>query len=168
VSKCPSYFVCFRPNLFPPPRTVSICKSTHNSAKTYRTGPVFSVPCVFPRFSCCPPILRPSCLSLRTPSIRNASRLAPLRRWKSQKIPRPRQNYDRVCIEKETVAVELLQSIFSCGRHIDRTFFFFQLCTICYQLYFPCTKIGERVRFSEWYTTFSLSWKTKTIDIILE
>jgi len=43
VSKCPSYFVCFRPNLFPPPRTVSICKSTHNSAKTYRTGPVFSV-----------------------------------------------------------------------------------------------------------------------------
>jgi len=165
VSKCPSYFVCFRPNLFPPPRTVSICKSTHNSAKTYRTGSVFSV--------CIPAFLLLSSYSLpflplSSHSVDPKCRLAPLRRWKSQKIPRPRQNYDRVCIEKETVAVELLQSIFSCGRHIDRTFFFFQLCTICYQLYFPCTKIGERVRSSEWYTTFSLSWKTKMIDIILE
>lgn len=78
-------------------------------------------------------------------ALRNADRRAPLRRWKSQKIPRPRQNYDRVCIEKETVAVELLQSIFPRERHADRTFFFFQSRAICYQFYLPCTKISERV-----------------------
>jgi len=42
VSKChPSHFVCSRANPAPQPRTVSICKSTHNSAKTYRTDPLF-------------------------------------------------------------------------------------------------------------------------------
>lgn len=53
------------------PRTVSICKSTHNSAKTYRTGPVFLAACILvsPRT-----VLLPFCPPLCTSSIRTVSR----------------------------------------------------------------------------------------------
>lgn len=67
------------------PRTVSICKSTHNSAKTYRTGLVFPTACILvslPVLATLPVLL----FALRR-----------FWRWKSQKISRPRQNYDRMC-----------------------------------------------------------------------
>lgn len=99
--KChPSYFVCFWANPFPRHgqflyANLLITQRKHIGRVRCSLCRVYSRISLAVLLSSTPPVL--------LFALRRFEMLAPLRRWKSQKIPRPRQNYDRVCIEKETV-----------------------------------------------------------------
>jgi len=70
-----------------------------------RCFPAACIPVFCPLFPSSPPLRFPVPVFLSSFSSHSANRFqarspAPLRRWKSQKIPRPRQNYGEMCREK--------------------------------------------------------------------
>jgi len=102
------------------PRTVSICKSTHNSAKTYRTGPVFLAACILVSLA----VLFPSVLS--SPfhsSIRAVSRRSPPEMEIAENsTPSTKLRWEVCWVRGRWYSCRRISVVylFSRGRHVDR------------------------------------------------
>lgn len=150
-------------------QTVSICKSTHNSAKTYRTGPVFPAACI----PVSPVVPLPLFLSFSsTPSTRNSCRsfAGDGNRRKFNAPYKITTEYIRKMKQSPCVGTSV-QFIFLRRWQVDSFSLLFRIYLLSV-LFFSCkNKINTQMLYllldllNKWSNIFSPSWKN--LEIIM-